>query len=605
MKKFYEIALILGTLLISSCKSSSKADSESKIEPDIDGFDKKSMEVCHYVLNNIINIDTYYRKDKLQEVPHISLKKYYNLLTKKEMSINKTSDGVYEVIANKEKAIINTNKDTLDTDDYAKFISTSIYRQDDVQNYYFDGAPFLKVKEVVYETKPKHIQLDFNKYGIDLIGTDDDIILPITTASNLFTGPTMITCFTTKNRIYFIDPNDSTYETSSYYMNAEVNKDIVNTFKNGKRSVEIANYTYRQLCFLIDTYYGLPGREYIHNELAETRDLDAVLSSKNDMSKKAKELLLSTDMYEYFAGIDILDSFLSDAGHSVASVGVRYVKMNNPEINTKVGAILDSIGFDASDYAAKRNADNNYTNTLYKKYMEKNISNNSYKKYGDTLVYRFESFMFDLNGWIAHYKEPSMNPIPNDAFYNFKKMLDENEKDSSIKNVVLDISFNGGGFGDMVVGMMGLMTGQTYLHCKDMVTDSVVTTKFDLDANFDGVFDEKDKNVSYHYNYAILSSAYSFSCGNLLPSQAKDNNIMLLGDKSGGGSCAVVDTTTYEGLYVRLSCQNHFLMKNNEELEMGVTPDLYLYEKNESTYDFSKFYDFSYISTKMNEFYNK
>ena len=81
MKKFYEIALILGTLLISSCKSSPKANSESKIEPDIDGFDKKSMEVCHYALNNIINIDTYYRKDKLQEVPHISLKKYYNLLT--------------------------------------------------------------------------------------------------------------------------------------------------------------------------------------------------------------------------------------------------------------------------------------------------------------------------------------------------------------------------------------------------------------------------------------------------------------------------------------------------------------------------------------------
>ena len=137
----------------------------------------------------------------------------------------------------------------------------------------------------------------------------------------------------------------------------------------------------------------------------------------------------------------------------------------------------------------------------------------------------------------------------------------------------------------------------------DMINDNIATTKYDFDANFDGVFDEKDQQVKYHYNFGILTSAYSFSCGNLLPAEAKDNDIMVLGDKSGGGCCAVLDTTTLEGLYVRLSSQDHFVTNGNEEVEFGVVPHAYLYEKNGNEHDFSKFYDFSYISSLMNEYY--
>ena len=609
MRKQYGVLLVLTSLLLTGCfKTKSNSESQSSSEPEVVEptvkFNKDVMEAYHYSQSNKIDVDVFYRTDMLINLPHISLKNFYNLLTSKTLTIQKTAPSVYEVTtANHTKAIINTLKDTLDCDDYEDFISTTVYRQEGVSNYYFDGAPFLKVNEVRYDTNPKHKTINFNKYGIDLVGQDDDIILPIVTASNLFTGPTMLTCFCTNEHIYFIDPNDDTYETGAYATSATSQEEILSNFVDGERSLESAIHNYYELCFLIDTYYGLPGREYLHNDLIANRDLDSVLADKNAMTKKAREFLMSENMYEYMAGLEMLNAFLYDAGHSVVSCGVDYILNNNASIRDKVSTKLNNIGFVSSDYAASRNYDSAYRSNLATAYSNAGISNNSYKRYGDTLVYRFNSFMFDLNGWIDHYKKPGLNPIPQDALYKFKLMLDEFESDSSVKNVVIDISYNGGGFGDMVVAMMGLMTGKTYHHVFDTVTENYVTTEFDFDANFDGVFNEQDKNVSYHYNYAILSSAISFSCGNLLPAQAKDNGIMLLGDKSGGGSCAVVDTATTEGLYVRLSCQNHFVTKDNQEVEMGVVPHSYLVEKVGSNYNFSNFYNFSNISTLMNNFY--
>ena len=592
------------TSSISLSSSEPISSASSSVEPELEDpvpLQEGKLSAYRYSKTNIVQVDVFYREDKLTRVPHISLKKFYKLMTSKTMTITKISPSVYEVkTANDEIAIINTYEDTLECADYENFISTTVYRQEGVGNYYYDGAPFLRVSDVIYNTEPETKYIDFKQYGIDLIGQYDDIILPVTTASNIFTGPTMLTCFCTNSHIYFIDPNDDNYETGSYLNNSTARKEILSNFDNNTRSKEIADFTYRELCFLIDTYYGLPGREYLHDDMVEFHDLDAVLMNKNSDTRKCREFLKSTNMIEYFAGLSMLDAFLSDAGHTVVDAGINYL---DNSILTKITQKLDSVGFVANKYAAARNANTNYLRGLQNALSQTSIPDNSYLRYGDTLVYRFSSFMFDLNAWILHYKHPSVYTIPNDAFYNFVKMLEAYKNDTSIKNVVLDISANGGGYGDMVTAMMGLMCGNTSSRVYDTVGKNYVTTTFDLDANFDGVFDEKDKQVKYNFNFAILSSAYSFSCGNLLPAQAKDNGIMLLGDKSGGGSCAVVDTTTFEGLYVRLSCQNHFVTNNNEEVEMGVVPHKYLVEKQGNNYDFSRFYDFEYISDLMNEFY--
>jgi len=592
--------------VFSSCTISVlKKDSEEVEDDSLVTFTTKKMNAYHYSKTNQIQVDTYFRSDRLKQIPYISLKEYYKLLVNKDLVIETTSENVYKITSgNQGVAIIDTKLDTLDSDDYQNFISTTVYRQDGVTNVYFDGAPFLRVKNVETDKPATHKTINFRKYGINLFGKENDIYLPLITASNIFQGPTMITCFYNKDSIYFIDPNDPKFETSSVYYDSDYIDGISKFFNNERRNESEAKFSYGELCFLLDTYYGLPGREYLHEEFARDHDIDKVLSEKNDMTKKAKQFLQSTNLLEYYAGMYMLDAFLSDAGHSVVASGVKALlnKPNYEELSTKVSECLSEIGFSSSDYDAKKNASYTYyakVSGAIDLYSAKSLG---YKVEGDTLIYRFDAFDYDIHEWNDYYKNVGTNSLPTDPVGSFKQTLEQFKDDPNIKNVVVDISNNGGGFADVAAAFMGLICGKTYHHIHDMINDNYMTVNYEFDANFDGKFDEKDKEVKYNFNFAILCSARSFSCGNILPLQAKENGIMILGDKSGGGCCAIIDAVTAEGFYIRLSCQNHLCYLNGEEAEYGVPADYKMVIGEE---DFSKFYDLSIMSREMNNFYNK
>ena len=580
--------------------SKKQSENDSTIE-----FESRSVKVKHYANETPNTIGVYFRKDKLTQYPYISLKTYYHTLLGKNLLIQKLETDKYRVIsANNEEALIDTKKNTLECDDLENFISTTVFRQDDVTNVYFDGAPFVRVNNVEHDKKPRKSALNFGKYGINIIGKEDDIILPLVTASNLFMGPTMLTCFYNKDCIYFIDPNDPLCDTNTVIGTLDYYSSVLQYFKDGKRTADEAKFAYGELCFFIDTFYGLPGREYLHDAYVADKDLDLVLSDFNDITRKARQLLLSTNEYEYFAGQLMLQDFLFDAGHSYSGYGANILYNYFSEVRTNVNKVLEEIPYTIGKTRAARNASTAYQNQLVSAHNNSETTPNGYIVRGDTLIYRFDSFNYDIHTWNDYYKNPTLENLPNDPVGNFKRMLEQYEGNKSISNVLVDISTNGGGYGDVVVAFMGLMTGRTYQHSHDMVNDNYITVHYDFDANFDGVFDEKDKAVKYSFNFAILCSAYSFSCGNLLPAQARECGLMLLGDKSGGGSCAVLDAITAEGLYVRLSSQDHMVTLKNEEVEMGVEVHKTLVsQKNTDYYDFSEFYDFDLISQEIHKFY--
>ena len=577
-----------------------KADSEVN-------FVAKTMKTYHYTKSSTQNETVYFRDDRLNKFPYISLKRYYQLLTNHELTITKTGDDLYQVIsANGEEATINTNTDVLTCADYQNFISSTIYRQDNVPNVYFDGAPFLRVKNVTHSKEADPTTINFKKYNINLFSKDDDIYLPVSTASNMFMGPTMVTCFCTADTMYFIDPNDPHWETSSLLRTSRYQTGISKFFTNGKRTKEDARFSYGELCFLIDTYYGLPGREYLHDELKASRDLDKVLFEHSDVTKQARAYLLSTDAGEYLAGIHMLAAFISDAGHSVADYGVSYLEWSDAALHTAASAALSAIKFNSSDYEAKSNIDGNYMAGLRDaRYAGPQAENNGFVLEGDTLFYRFNQFDFDIYQWNDYYLNPGANSLPGDAVGNFKRMLDQYKDSTTVKNVVVDISTNPGGYGDVVAAFMGLMNKNTYQHSLDTIGNRYVTVNYEFDKNFDGVFDEHDTDITYNYNFAILCSGYSFSCGNLLPIQAKESGIVVLGDQSGGGCCAVIDASSAEGIYVRLSCQDHLAGLDGTEYEFGVPADYKLVTKHGNSYDFSDFYNISVLSSKIQEYYSR
>ena len=118
------------------------------------------------------------------------------------------------------------------------------------------------------------------------------------------------------------------------------------------------------------------------------------------------------------------------------------------------------------------------------------------------------------------------------------------------------------------------------------------------------MFDDKDKEVwkNYQLKYGVMTSSFSFSCGNLFPSLMKDMGFPILGEKSGGGACAVQNFVTPEGLQYQLSSARARLTDMNwVNIDPGVEPTIPIKVMQDDgvTLDYSKFYDVSYVSSLL------
>ena len=416
----------------------------------------------------------------------------------------------------------------------------------------------------------------------------------------MFSGPTMIQAHYYPEKIVVVDPNDPNFGTEALTRQSDYFSGVNQNFKNGKREEDIALFSYGEMCFLVDTYYGLPGREKIHDNLSKY-GLDIALNKESEFTRIAKEWLLSGEEIKYHAGLSIISDYLSDAGHTVFDMGAQSLYEEDYNLFTEINNLLKSIDYHSEKIIARRNWNYLYYSNIKSASSRAGIKNNSYITKGDTALFTFNVFDYNQKEWESYYT--SGGELPSDVFGSFIKMLNSLNKEE-IKNVAINISINGGGYADVVFALIGIMTGKSYFHYYDHIAKAYLTTYYEVDRNVDGKFDDKDNEVKYDFNFAIITSAISFSCGNILPSLAKDNGIFILGDKSGGGSCAVIEGSNTEGLLTRYSCQIHIFNDKNEEIEYGVPVHVSLVSsENPSINEFSKFYDLDLISEKMNEFY--
>ena len=159
-------------------------------------------------------------------------------------------------------------------------------------------------------------------------------------------------------------------------------------------------------------------------------------------------------------------------------------------------------------------------------------------------------------------------------------------EDSPIENVVLDLSCNSGGMVDAAVYVVAWMLGYCDFHLTNPITNNFSTASYKIDANLDGIFDEKD-NIS-HLNLYCITSLASFSCGNLVPALLKESGrVTLMGGTSGGGSCIVQHTTTADGCILTMSSPSNLATVANGSyyiIDRGVEPHVH-FSKMESFFD--------------------
>ena len=196
-----------------------------------------------------------------------------------------------------------------------------------------------------------------------------------------------------------------------------------------------------------------------------------------------------------------------------------------------------------------------------------------YRESGSTAIIRLDTFMPDEAAWDLYYK--GEGPFPSDCLGSLVTGLRRAQANPEITNVIFDLTCNSGGSSDVLMAILGLTTGRNYLLGRNTLTGQTMRAVFETDCNFDGVFDAKDREARFDFNYGVLTTRQAFSCGNLFPVVMRESGAAVVGETTGGGSCCIqIGTDEHSLRYVMSSCQWQLLDENGASVESGCAVDI-------------------------------
>ena len=345
------------------------------------------------------------------------------------------------------------------------------------------------------------------------------------------------------------------------------------------RSDEMSQYTYNLLCFSFDNYYGLQKEE----------NFDTFVSKNN-----LKERLLSNNVHTYSEAMYQLLLQYVDDGHTA----MHSMSIYEYPASYRMLAYKEKYPAVKSKFIIDRGLE------LYSKRYERighGVGNRFVDYVSETAFISFDKFASDgMPSFFSSYKggDPSYLVEADTCGFMANAMMEIEEYNANpenttkVKNVVVDITCNGGGAMAALPYVAGLMTSDPKLTVKDVLSNKI--SEYHYDCNFDG--DNKIKTFEGKYNFFLLTSNASFSCGTSLPGMLKGTNVKIIGQKSAGGAAPVTHFTTGSGLAYQTSGSDIIVYKNDKgeyvSIEEGVPVD---YEIEEQYW-----YDLPALNTKLN-----
>ena len=610
-RPFIAMALVCLTLTACVDNTDNPADPGQETTGD-DASDKMPFKVTQTVVNdNGASMKTvalrYY--DDLPHVAYIAVADFQNLLVPgKSIKVSRTATSQYQLVTSKgETATVNTADESMKFDDYMSFVSLSATDEEDDDELFY-----VREKPTTYSPATASVSFGLKKYGIDLRGDGQMVYVPLCTLSDMYSDLGGKHVFFNGEKIILID-----FETTPITIDEAF---FMKPYQATERPADLAAYSYGELCFAIDHFYGRPGRNAIDKTIEE-KGLDQALS------ENARKLLKSSNMNEYSFGLEYLATLLYDGSHTTISpIGIT------PILGITDGNLLGQFmkkfvtpfmaSYPTEVEAVDANIRRDDGNEMAAKARKQLLNTDTYTKIGNTMYCIFDNFgPIDSKGWKAYYKGTGSLPVYNPDFRGdicgIVEALDKAAADPEVKNFVLDLTCNNGGDLSVLQAITALLTGKTAASWDNILTKQRVVFDAQVDANFDRVFDDNDKGPRYpQLNVAIMTSHYAYSCGNLLPSQMKDFGFLIIGEKTGGGSCSIQRMCTPEGFCYQLSsARARIINKAGENIDGGVEPHIALEVKqatgkdddgDEVKYsDFSAFYAPSVGEQIVNWYTNK
>ena len=546
----------------------------------------------------------------LPSIPYISVADFQGLvLPGTTIEVSKTSEGEYLLVGPYAKATVNIASEQFSSDDYMAFTNLMGQVQEGMDNVGYGGSPFLRYNHQELTPTTATVTFDFSKYGIDLRGDETAVYFPFATISDIFSDLDFHLAGYNGEKVMLLTGDENN---DVAVLEPERAKVLLET---ESRSADMAAYCYAELCFVVDHFYGMPGRSSLEDGIQKDgldKTLDAI-----ENGPTIKQLLKSTSMDDYFTGMKSLQVLLQDGGHTDLMLDWNLFKVTQEgdDISEIFGNWMEGNQGLQDTYPQLYQLIVDYFDTMANQkgdfigLARPTTSDETYYKEGDTAYLMYNSFgPVNNEAWKAYYDggcEGETPAVDEEFLGDLSVVLDALKRandDPEVKNLVVDLSCNTGGDFDVLMTMSVLMGGPNYYYSENLVTGQRQIFYFDVDCNFDGVFDEKDKEVKYDLNIAVMVSDVSFSCGNFLPSLLKDAGFPIIGERSGGGACSVQPFITPEGMQFRLSSARARLTNDQwVNIDSGIEPN---YIIDISSGDYDPLYDVAAISEMIKKHYN-
>lgn len=546
--------------------------------------------------------------EDLPSVAYISVADFQELmLPGTTIEVSQTGEGEYLLKGPYAEATVNIVNEQFSSDDYMAFTNLMEQLQEGMGNVYYDGAPYIRYNRQELTPASATVTFDFKKYGIDLRGDDTAVYFPFSIISDLYSDLYYHVAGFNGEKVVVVTENQNEM---IGMMEPENSKKLLET---ESRNEDLAAFCYAELCFVIDHFYGMPGRSPLESGIRND-GLDKTLDTAEN-GVLIKQLLKSTNLKEYFIGMKGLQVLLQDGGHTDIMVDYNLFKATEEnedaafekwmEENETIEFMYPELYSSLMEYLEiYQNSKGNFI-VMARPFP----SDETYYKSDDTAFLMLQSFgLTNDEAWNEYYDNGCTGETPaidEEFLGDLSVVLDglkKADEDPEVKNLVIDLATNPGGSLDVVLAMTALIGGQSHFYGENILTGQRYKVYYDVDCNFDGVFDERDKDVKYDLNIAVLTSDLSFSCGNLFPSLMKDMGFPIIGERSGGGGCAIQQFITSEGLQFQLSSSRARLTNDKwESIDSGVEPD---YVIDAPWGDYDAFYDVAAISDFIYNFYN-
>ena len=569
MKKILSVLLAASMLLSFAALLPAGAEADGK-----PSYEKKELNLKFEDSSDETKYTCLFRSD-LPEVPFVSVADYLEMLFKEKTEFSNDGGSVFTLKRNNYSLIIDTEKDTIACDNCESFVSADTMQTKDETFDFFSTTNSCKLTD-----SSKAMELNLKKYNIDIVASDGKAYMPYCTLNDIFADSYSALIY--KNGELMFVKSMSVYGAGNTYSKYEA-----------KRSKAMVEFSYSEMCFVMDCCYGKPSKAVL-SESIEKDGFDKTMDNYSEATAKIKKMLLSENYEEYCIGVSVLNAYLDDGGHTNLTHGMqKQVKDFNLQtlkdtvdnnFSDKTYSDLDKVLAIRSE---KATTDRIRGRASYQKKlafdnleMVKMWDCASLYRTDDTVIFVFDDFL-----------PPAVNA--------FKESLDF-AKDNGVKNFIVDISTNKGGALSVCAYMLKMMRPEAKQYMGNVLTGKTFVIDYPIDKNLDGKTDENDDALKYDLNFAILTTKLSYSAANMLPCQAQDAGVAILGETSGGGCCNTTPRFYADGTPYVISSTGKIVHSDGTDIDGGAEPDTELIGAEK---EYEGFYNVEKMKAGVAKFY--